>query len=83
MNVENLDNWTFQLEVYCKIQNLQDDVIKIQLASLRIEGASLLWWESKTQEEIKKHGKISISWNDFIIVIKRQYHLLASMQKST
>ena len=71
VNVENLDNWICKLEVYCRIQNLQEDDIKIQLTSLRMEGATLVWWESKTQEEIKKHGKISISWSDFIAVIKR------------
>ena len=52
VNAEKLDNWIRQLEVYCRIQNLQEDDIKIQLASLRMEGAALVWWESKTQEEI-------------------------------
>jgi len=70
VNAEKLDNWILHLEVYCRIQNLQKDDIKIQLNSLRMEGATLVWWESKTQEEIKKHGNISFSWNDFIIAIK-------------
>ena len=61
VNAENLDNWIRQLEVYCRIQNLQEDDIKIQLPSLRMEGVALVWWESRTQDEIKKHGKISIS----------------------
>ena len=52
INVEKLDNWTRQLEVYCRIQNLQEDDIKIQLASLRLEGATIVWWEAKTQEEM-------------------------------
>ena len=30
VNVEKLDNWIFQLEIYCRIQNLQEDDIKIQ-----------------------------------------------------
>ena len=29
VNAENLDNWICQLEVYCRIQNLQEDGIKI------------------------------------------------------
>ena len=82
MNAEKLDNWIHQLEVYCRIQNLQEDEIKIQLASLRMEGATLVWWESKNQEEIKKHGKLSISCNDFIATIKRKFYPLAYMQKS-
>ena len=58
VNADKLDNWIRQLEVYCIIQNLQEDDIKIQLASLRMEGSTLVWWEAKTQEEIKKYGKI-------------------------
>lgn len=53
VNVEKLENWVRQLEVYCRIQNLQDDDTKIQLDSLRLEDAELIWWKDKTQEEIK------------------------------
>ena len=65
-----------------RIQNLQDDNNKIQLASLRMEGATLVWWEAKTKEEIKKHGKIILSWSDFINAIKIQFNPLAHMKKS-
>ena len=34
LNVEKLDNWIRQIEVYCRIQNFIEDNIKIQLASL-------------------------------------------------
>ena len=81
VNVEKLDNWIRQLEVYCRIQKLQDDEAKIQLASLRLEGASLIWWEAKTQEDVKKHGKVLTSWNDFIVAIRRQFYPLAYIQK--
>jgi len=54
VNAKKLDNWIRQLEVYCRIQNLQEDDIKIQLDSLRMEDATLVWWKSKTQEDIKK-----------------------------
>ena len=69
VNADNIDNWIKKLEVYLRIHNLQDDT-KIQLASLRMEGATLVWWEAKTKEEIKKHGKIILSWTDFISAIK-------------
>ena len=52
VNVENLDNWIHQFEVYCNIQNLQEYDIKIQFISLRIEGEELVWWEANTQEEM-------------------------------
>jgi hypothetical protein len=32
---------------------------------------------------MKKHGKILISWNDFIVAIKKQFYPLAYKQKST
>jgi hypothetical protein len=83
VNAEKLDNWIRQIEVYCRIQKIQDDETKIQLASLRLDSATLIWWESKTQEDMKKHGKILTSWNDFIVAIKRQFYPLAYMQKST
>jgi len=82
VNAEKLDNWIRQLEFYRRIQNFQEDDIKIQLASLRVEGTTLVWWESKAQEEIKKRGKISISWSDFIAEIKIQFYPLTYMQKS-
>ena len=82
VNAKKLDNWIRQLEVYLRIQNLHDDDTKIQLASLRMEGATLVWWEAKTKEEIKKHGKIILSWNDFITAIKQKFYPLAHMQKA-
>jgi hypothetical protein len=47
-NAEKLDNWICQIEVYCRIKKIQDDETKIQLASLRLDSATLIWWESKT-----------------------------------
>jgi hypothetical protein len=83
VNAEKLDNWIRQIEVYCRIQKIQDDETKIQLASLRLDSAALIWWESKTHEDMKKHGKILTSWNDFIVAIKRQFYPLAYKQKAT
>jgi hypothetical protein len=83
VNAEKLDNWIRQIEVYCRIQKIQDDETKIQLASLILDGSALIWWESKTQEEMKKHGKILLSWNDLIIAIKKQFYPLEYKQKET
>jgi hypothetical protein len=82
VNAERLDNWIRQIEVYCRIQRIKDDETKIQLASLRLEGATLIWWEAKTQEDMKKHGKVLSSWNDFVVAIRRQFYPLAYMQKA-
>jgi hypothetical protein len=67
--------------VYCRIQRIKDDETKIQLSSLRLESETLIWWEAKTQEDMKKHGKVLSSWNDFIVALKRQFYPLAYMQK--
>jgi hypothetical protein len=42
VNVDKLDNWIFQIEEYCRIQSIKDDETKIQLASLRLESATLI-----------------------------------------
>ena len=48
---------------------------------MRLEGAALVWWEAKTQEEMRIHGKISITWVEFVYAIKRQFYPLAYIQK--
>jgi hypothetical protein len=48
VNAEKLDNWICQIEVYCRIQKIQNDETKIQLASLRLDSVALIWWDSKT-----------------------------------
>jgi hypothetical protein len=82
VNAERLDNWVRQIEVYCRIKKIQDDEIKVHLPSLRLEGETLIWWEAKTQEDMKKHGKVLSSWNDFIVAIKMQFYPLAYMHKT-
>ena len=68
--------------MYCKIQRIKDDETKIQLASLSLESATLIWWEAKIQEDMKKHGKVLSSWNDFVAALRRQFYPLAYMQKA-
>jgi hypothetical protein len=36
----------------------------VQLASLRLEGTTLVWWESKL-EDMGKCGNILSSWSEF------------------
>ena len=82
VNAEKIHNWIRQLEVYLRIQNFHEDDTKIQLASLRMEGVALVWWEAKTKHENKKHGKITLSWAEFISTIKQQFYPLAHLQKT-
>jgi len=41
LNAEKLDNWIKQIEVYCRVQKIMDDVAKVQLAALRLSGTNL------------------------------------------
>jgi hypothetical protein len=81
VNDEKLDNWIRQIEVYCRIQRITDDETNIHLASLRLDSATLIWWEAKTQYDMKKHGKVLSSLNDFIVALKRKFYPLAYMKK--
>jgi hypothetical protein len=47
-----------------------------------LESEQPIWWEAKNQEDMKKHGKVLSSWNDFIVALKRQFYPLAYMQKA-
>ena len=52
LNAEKLDNWIRQIDVYCRVQNIDSDKSKIQLASLRLGGTALVWWEGRTQVDM-------------------------------
>ena len=65
LNPKKLDNWVKQIEVYCRIQNINDDYSKIQLATLRLGGIDLIWWESKIKSDLRKKGKIISSCSKF------------------
>ena len=41
-NTEKLDNWIQQMEVYCCVQQINEDKVNIQLESLHLEGTTLI-----------------------------------------
>ena len=41
-NVERLENWVRQMEVYCSVQKIKDEATQIKLASLRLAGTTLI-----------------------------------------
>jgi hypothetical protein len=65
LNAQKLYNWIRQIEVYCRIQKIIDEETMIQLASLKMGGTALVWWESGTKKDLKKFGKTLSSWLDF------------------
>lgn len=82
VNVERLDNWVRKLEAYCRIHRIKNDDTKNQLASLWLESETLIWWEAKIQEDMKKHGNVLTSWNNFVAALRIQFYPLAYMNKS-
>ena len=71
LNAEKLDNWIRQIEVYCRIQKFTKDSIKIQLASLRLARTVVIWWESRSQEDLATKGKTISSWYEFTSYLKK------------
>ena len=82
LNVEKIDDWIKHIEVYCRIQNLVDGQVKIQLATFRLKGTTLIWWESKTQEDLPKKGKIISSWYEFTSVLKKHFYPRGYIQQA-
>ena len=82
LNAEKLDNWIRQIDVCYRVQNIDSDRSKIQLASLCVGGTILVWWEGKTQADMKKHGKILFVWSEFLSTTKKKFYPLAYMQQA-
>jgi hypothetical protein len=81
VNAEKIDNWIRQMEVYCSVQQIKDEATQIKLASLRLAGTTLIWWQSKLQKGTQNwvmyfhHGKISflhLGKNSMLWVIKKK-----------
>jgi hypothetical protein len=70
------------MEVYCNVQQIKDEATKIRLASLRLEGTTLIWWKSKVQHGTQQVGKIFPSWHDFISVLRKQLYPLGYKEKA-
>ena len=79
MNWEKLDNWIKQLEVYCRIHNISDEITTIQLATLRMGGTNLIWWESKSQVDLKQKVKVIPSWSKFLKALRKIFYPLGYM----
>jgi hypothetical protein len=76
LNVEKLYNWIKQIEVYCRVQKIVNDVAKIQSSALRLSGIALIWWESKMQVDLVQKGKVISYWDNFTKAIRKQFYPL-------
>ncbi len=57
-NAEKLNNWIRQIGIYYRIQQIEEDEAKIQLASLWLSSTALIWWEGKLQKGNKNLGNL-------------------------
>jgi hypothetical protein len=53
----------------------------VQLASLRFEGTTLVWWESKLQDR-SKYGNLLSSWSEFKSMIRKKFYPLGYLYKA-
>eukprot|EP00253_Pinus_taeda_P024266 PITA_24266 len=65
-----------------RVQSIDSDKSKIQLANLCLGGTTLVWWEGRTQADMKKHVKILSVSSEFVSAIKKQFYPLAYMQQA-
>ena len=50
---------------------------KIQLETLHLGSTTLVWWESRTQDDLVQHGKIISTWIIFTATLRKQFYPLA------
>jgi hypothetical protein len=61
------------MEVYCSVQQINDEATQIKLASLRLAGTTLIWWQRKFQNGTQQVGNIFPSWKSFISALRKQF----------
>ena len=44
-------------------------------------GTTLIWWESKTQIDVKQKGKVISSWFKFLKALRKEFYPLGYMQQ--
>ena len=76
INVERLDNWIRQMEVYCSVQQIKDEATQIKLASLRLAGTTLIWWKSKLKNGTQQVGNVFPSSKVFVSTLRKQFYPL-------
>jgi hypothetical protein len=67
--------------VYCRYKKLLERK-KIQLASLRLGGTALVWWEGRTQADLKNMVKSFLHGMNLLHAIKKKFYPLAYMQQA-
>jgi hypothetical protein len=59
-----------------------DEATQIKLASLRLSGTTLIWWQSKWQHGTQQVGNVFPSWQDFVFALRKQFYPLGHKEKA-
>lgn len=76
VNAKKLDFWIKKIEVFCRVHEILDDRTKIQLATLKLGGSTLIWWKSRSNLDVD-----ITTWSDFIKHIRDQFYPLGYLPK--
>jgi hypothetical protein len=82
VNAERLYNWVMQMEFYCSVQRIKDEATQIKLASLRLVGTTLLWWQSKLKNGTQQVANVFPSWQVFVFALKKHFYPLGYKEKA-
>jgi hypothetical protein len=75
-NVDRLDNWVRQMEVYCSMQQIKDEETQFKLALLRLASTTLIWWQNKLKHGTQQVGNVFPSWKDFVFALRNKFYPL-------
>jgi hypothetical protein len=67
--------------VYYRVHHIDEEEVKVQMASLQLEGTTLVWWKRKLQD-MSKCGNLLSSWLEFKFVIRKQFYPLGYLHKA-
>ena len=70
------------MEVYFTVQQIKDEANQIKLASLRLAGTTLIWWQSKLQNGMQQVGNVFPSWQDFVFALRNHFYHLGYKEKA-
>jgi hypothetical protein len=81
-NDERNDNRVRHMEFYCSVEQMNEKVTQIKLASLCLARTTLIWWQSKLQNGTQQVGNVFPSWQDFVFALRKQFYPLGYKEKA-
>jgi hypothetical protein len=69
------------MEVYYNVYQIKYEATKIRLASLCLEGTTIIWWQSKMEHGTQQVSNIFPSWHDFISSLRKQLYPLGYKER--